>query len=402
MGKNHHNSLLQQIGLPKIPVSSIKALLKDEVGFIYTSVGGLGSSVLGAVFWLVIASLLSVDNYGLLNYYIALATIFSGIGIVGLNMTVTTYLAKGEKHVLYEANSLIFILGIVITAVLSLFEWSAGLLSIALTFFAMTTAELLGRKAYKEYAFATVGQRIAQICLSLLLYYQIGVLGIIAGYLIGSLIFSYRYLFSLRKLTLNFSTIKARRNFAVHSYGYNLVGISLSNYLDKIFVGALFGYYLLGLYQISFQFFMFLGLIPTSLQQYLLPEEASGTNRRQLKMVGIFLAIGAAVSLFILGPTLISRFFPAFSEAIVMVSIMSLTVIPSTVIAIFTATYLAHEKSKVVFISAATYIIALIITLTILGSVMGAIGLAISVVMAKTIQALYLVTQRKSKPSATH
>jgi O-antigen/teichoic acid export membrane protein len=51
------------------------------------------------------ASILEVKNYGLVNYYIALASIFAGLGTMRLNTTVTTYLAKGERNLLYEANS---------------------------------------------------------------------------------------------------------------------------------------------------------------------------------------------------------------------------------------------------------------------------------------------------------
>jgi len=43
------------------------------------------------------------------------------------------------------------------------------------------------------------------------------------------------------------------------------------NYIDKVIKGTLFGYYALGLYQLGFQFFMFIRTLPVSLYQYLLP-----------------------------------------------------------------------------------------------------------------------------------
>ena len=57
------------------------------------------------IFLVHMASILEVKNYGLVNYYIALASIFAGLGTMRLNTTVTTYLAKGERNLLYEANS---------------------------------------------------------------------------------------------------------------------------------------------------------------------------------------------------------------------------------------------------------------------------------------------------------
>jgi O-antigen/teichoic acid export membrane protein len=390
-----HNILKLIIG--KIP--ALRKLLKDEVGLIYTTIGGLGANVLGAALWLILASILTVDNYGLANYYIALATLVSGIGIIGLNTTVTTFLAKGDEKILFEGNSLALISGIIVSIILSLFEWTAGLLSITTVFFTMTLAETLGKKTYKEYAFIQIGQKIAQLGLSLLLYFQLGIAGVILGYVIGSLIFSYKYLFTLRKFTTNLSSIKTKRNFALHTYGYSLVGLTLSNNIDKILVGPLFGYYTLGLYQLAFQFLMFLGLIPTSLQQYLLPEEASGKNKKQLKIAGFLLSIAACIAIFFLSAYLIPKFFPNFTNATLLVSIMSIAIIPSTAAAILTATLLANEKSKTVFTAGLIYIIALISFLISLGYIMGVLGLAVAIIAAKTLQATYLVFKRNTTPT---
>lgn len=375
-----------------------KRLLKEDVGLVYTTLGGVSSSVLAAFFWFILASLLTVDNYGLANYYIAIATIFAGVGTMGLNMTVTTYLAKGEKQILYEAQSLTLISGVVSALVLSVFQWASGILSAATIFFTMGIAEILGKKTYKEYAFVSIGQRIAQITLGLFLYFQIGVMGIIIGYFLGSLLFSYKYLKSIKNFSLKINSLKEKRNFTLHSYGYNLIGQTLSNYLDKVLIGAVFGYFALGLYQLGFQFFMFLSLIPTSLQQYLLPEESSGNSKREIKTIGVLLSAAAALALFALCPYLITHFFPTFIDAIPLVSLMSLAVIPSSIAAILTASFLGNGKSKQVFTAGVIYLASLITCLTIMGLIIGVLGLAIAVITAKTIQATYMVTQR-NKPS---
>jgi O-antigen/teichoic acid export membrane protein len=397
MSENQNQGILQSVTnlFSKVRLSSLKRLVKDEVGLVYTTLGGFGSSALGALFWLILASLLTVDNYGLANYYISLSAIFSGLSIIGLNMTVTTFLAKGEKNILYEANSLALISGLLVGCVLSVFEWAAGLLSIATVFFTMALAEALGKKNYKEYAIVQVGQKLLQLVLSILLYYQLGIIGIILGYFVGYIVFSYKYFFSLRKFTVNFSIIKEKRNFTIHSCGYNLIGGSLSNYLDKIIIGPLFGYYMLGLYQLGFQFFMFLSLIPMSLQQYLLPEESSGNDKKSIKTLSVVVSALASVAVFAASPFLINSFFPNFTDAILLVGLMSLAVIPATVSSILTASLLGNEKSKTVFISGVLYVVSLVSALVILGSVMGVTGLAVAVIIAKSIQAGYLVIKRK-------
>ena len=363
--------------------------IKENIGLAYTTLGGLCSALLGALFWFIMASILDVNNYGLLNYYIALASIFAALGTMGLDTTITTYLARGEEKILYEANFLTFISGLLLALILSIFHWSSGLLSAAMIFFTMTLAEMLGRRMYRGYALLRSGQRLAQITLSTLLYFQIGVLGVIFGYFFGSLALSYRYFRSLTKFSLKINNLKEKRNFALHSYGLNLIG-SLSNYLDKIVIGTFFGYRTLGLYQLGFQFFMLLNIIPGSLYQYLLPEESSGKSKTKVKMLGLTLAVVASLLLYILTPYLIEKLFPTFIDSIQIVQIMSLAVIPSTVVAILTATLIGKEKSKNAFISGLVYLASLIIGLIAMGQVVGNLGLALTLVIAHAIQAIYL------------
>ena len=375
--------------------AKLMGFMKDNVGLVYTTLGGFGASVLGAIFWLLLASLLNVGDYGLANYYLAIGNVAAGFGIIGLNLTIMTYLAKGEKNLLYEANSLTFISGVVTALVLSIFSVFAAIIAASTIFFNMALSELLGTKKYRQYAFLSIGQQITQITLSLLLYYPFGINGILLGYFLGALVFSYKYLNSIRKnFTLKFNSLKEKRNFALHSYGYNLIGKRLANYFDKVIIGALFGFYALGLYQLGFQFYMFLTLIPTSLSQYLLPEESSGTNKKTIKTIGLILSIAVALTAYIATPYLIRNLFPTFIESIQLVQIMSIAIIPSTIVAILTSTYLGNEKSKTVFIAGLIYLASLIIGLIALEKIMGVLGFAVAIIIAQTIQALYMLTKK--------
>jgi len=253
----------------------------------------------------------------------------------------------------------------------------------------MTLAELLGRKMYRKYALTSIGQRTAQISLSILLCFWFGIIGIILGYFLGSLIFSYRYLKSTVKFTLKINTLKEKQKFTLHSYGFNLVG-SLSAYLDKIIIGTIYGYYALGLYQLGYQFFMFLSIIPTSLYQYLLPEESSGQSKKEIKIIGIICSIAVAVIIFMISPCIIENFFPTFMESTLIVKVMSLAVIPSTITAELNASLLGKGKSRKVFVAGLAYLASLITGLTIFGRTIGALGLAITLVTAQAMQAICL------------
>jgi len=377
-------------------IKKIKGLLKTETGLVYITLGNVGASVLGGLLWFILAGLLSVDNYGVVNYYIALASIFFAVGLVGLDATMISFLAKGNKEIHYQATSLTFISALIIGSILAIYELSLGLLAATMVLFMMTLAEKLGRKMYKQYAMMLIGQRIAQMVLSIALYFPFGILGILIGYLIGYLIFSFKYILrAIPKFTLQFSEVKQKRNFALHSYSTNLVR-NFTMYLDKLLIVPLFGYYLLGLYQLAFQFFMFLSIIPLSLYSYLLPEESSGQNRRTIKILGLLLSVAAAVAAFVTFPYIIERFFTNFVDSIPIVRIMSLALIPATVVSILNATLLGQGRSRTVFTAGIAYIISLIIGLIILGQILGSIGLAITLLTAQTIQATYLIIKRKN------
>ena len=372
----------------------LRGVIKSEIGLVYTTLGNMGSSFLGGLFWLVLASLLEVESYGLVNYYIALGSIFAAVALTGLDATVITYMAKGDEHINYQANSLVLISGLSVGLVLSFFQMGSGLLAVAMVFFMMALAEALGRKRYREYAFLSVGQRLAQISLSLLLYFQFGIMGIVAGYFLGNLVFSYRYFRSISNFTLKIDSVKEKRNFALHSYGFNLIR-NFTNYLDKIIIGPLFGYFVLGLYQLGFQFFMFLSIIPLSLYYYLLPEESSGNNKAKIKQIGFGLAVVAAVLAFFTLPYFIEILFPSFVGAILVVRIMSLAIIPSTIVAVMNASLLGRGESRVVLIAGLIYLSSLIVGVIALGGALGALGLALTLVVAQSIQAIVLLVRRK-------
>lgn len=363
--------------------------IKREKGLAYTTIGNMSSALLGALFWFILASILAVSEYGEVNYYIALASIPAAIGILGLNTTVTTYLAKGEEEIVYEADSITLISSLILATIMVPFQWNLSLILIAMIFYGMAIAEILGRRLYSEYAFVSISSRLVQIALSIALYFKFGLTGILMGYFLGPLLLSYRYLGKLRKFTLKINSLKEKKNFTIHSYGLNLIG-SFSVFLDKIIVGTLFGFYALGLYQLGYQFLMFLGLIPGSLYMYLLPEESSGEDRREVKLLGLAFSVIIAVLTFLFSPWIIKTFFPNFTEAIQVVQAMCLAVIPTTIVSLSNARLFGRERSKYTFLGGLIYLIFLITGLVLLGSVMNILGLAFSVILARTAQAIYL------------
>ena len=223
----------------------------------------------------------------------------------------------------------------------------------------------------------------------ILLYLKLGLIGIIVGYFAGYLCLSYRFFKSLSQFTRSVRSLRGKFGFILHSYGLNVV-TNLTTFLDKVIVGSVYGFYMLGLYQLGYQFLMFLSTIPVSLFAYLLPEESSGERRREAKMLGFTLALAAAVVTYVIAPWIIVNFFPNFTEAIGVVRIMCIAVVPAAVVNILNAMFFGRERSAVAFTGGILYLASLVTCLLLLGRVFGIVGLASSVIISQTAQALYL------------
>jgi O-antigen/teichoic acid export membrane protein len=263
-------------------------------------------------------------------------------------------------------------------------------------FYGMALAEIIGKKLYDEYTFVSLTNKLIQIVLSILLYFKYGLIGILIGYFLGYFLLSYRYLKSLSKFTLKINNLRNKLKFILHSYGLNLIG-NLSSFLDKIIIGTIFGFYVLGLYQLGYQFLVFLMTVSGSFYTYLLPEEASGENKKEVKLIGLILSIVIAIIIFLFSPLIIKIFFPNFINAIQIVQIMSLSVIPATITSISNARLFGKEKSKYTLIGGIIYLVSLIIGIVFFGKILGIIGLAFSIIFAQMFQAIYL--WRKAKIS---
>jgi O-antigen/teichoic acid export membrane protein len=349
--------------------------------------GNLIASVIGGLFWLGLASIVTATSYGEMNYYISAATLASGLSIAGLNFTTTTYLAKGFEKIVGQANVVVLILGSISAIILAIIinHIPAALLVLALSSFLMTGAEFLGRKSYKAFSILIISNRSAQVIVSLGLYYLFGIDGVILGYALTSLVFSYPFFRSIRSASFSFEEIKRRMRFSLHSYS-EPVSLTIATNADKLLIAPIFGFEILGLYHLGFQFLMFLSVIPASLNQYLLPQEASGIERKGIRTFGLVLSIVLAVILFFTLPLIIEQFFPKYTEGTSLAQLLILGVIPITMNSLMNTRLLGKEKSKIVVIGSAVYISSLLFLLYVLGDHFGLVGLGMAVIISSLFQ----------------
>jgi len=253
----------------------------------------------------------------------------------------------------------------------------------------MSQAEYLGKKQYKNFAYVVISQRILGVGLSLTLYFVMGVNGILLGYAISSLIFSYNFFRSFRGFKFQFTQLKKKFSFIVHSYSLN-ISTRVANNIDKLFIAPIFGFALLGLYQVGFQFMLFLSIIPLSFFQYLLPQEASSEQQKGSAKKGMIIAAILSVSFFLAIPEIVPAFFPNFLDSVEAAQIMVIGIVPRTASAIMQSRLFGKEKSKTIFISSGIRISSLLILIVLLGEIFGLIGLAFAVLISLILEFLSL------------
>ena len=381
-------------------INKLIQLIAPSRDLLFVTAGNTTSSLIGALFWVFIASLLSVHDYGLVNYYLSLSLLLSVVSLLGLNTTVITFLAKGNEKLKFQANQLVLISNCIAVILLLIFikSLAAGILLLAISFYTMSWAEILGRKENRKYAIVVMSQRFLQVILSLLLYYFIGLNGLIIGYALSALLLSYTFFKSFKhtKLQLQFNELAQRSSFIIDNY-FLAISNTIILYIDKLLIAPLFGFEVLGLYQICFQFLLFLSIIPLSLFHFLLPRESAQLHVKKFAVIGLFAAMISYVAFVIAIPAIIGLYFPHFKQSILASQIMTFSIIPMTFSSILISNLFGREKSRPVLVTTAIYISVLLLLTIELGHTLGLIGLALSVVISSTVQSVSLFAMSRGK-----
>lgn len=87
--------------------------------------------------------------------------------------------------------------------------------------------------------------------------------------------------------------------------------------------------------------------------------------------------------------------FPQFVEAITIIQIIIVIVIPKTISQNLISKFLGFEKSRFVIIGSVIFLAVQIPSIFLLSETLGIIGIAISLVLAETIQAVFYIISNK-------
>ena len=356
------------------------------------SIGTLVTNGIGGIFWLYMASLLGTKGYGEISYLISIGIMAGTISLAGMSNLLIIYGAKNIK-----IQSTVFLIGLISSGIVASIVFfvvdnniTISLYIIGYVIFTLVTAELIGKKLFSKYSKIIIIQKIMLVIFSIVLYHLIGLQGIMLGITISFLFFIAMMYQTFKQVKIDFPILKKKYKFSINSF---LLDISnaFNGSLDKIIIAPILGFALLGNYQLGLQFIGLLYLIPGMLFSYALSHDASGNSTKLVKKMIVGISIIFAILSIILSPIFLPIVFPQFTEAIVVIQIMSVSIVPSAIASTYISKYLGSEKSKIVIIGSGLYLLTQIISIIVLGNMYGLNGVALSVVISSLVHVMYFI-----------
>ena len=364
-------------------------------------IGSLGSAnifgtAISGFFWFFLAKELGVQDYGEIQYYLAIVGVTYLISSLGTPNVITVYVAKNIK--IHSTLILISLTGgfIAFTTLFAIFERiDLGLLVLAFIIYDLTINYFLGKKLYARYSKYFILQKCLMVVFGIGFYYLVGFNGIIFGIAISYVIFIITFFQIFRESKINLSILRSRIGFVGNNYFERGVG-GLRGEADKLIIAPLLGFEILGNYALGMQFYAILMAFSSIILKYLIPQEASNVSNKKLKKLTIIISIGISILGIILSPIIIETFFPEYNETAITVQILSLSVTPATLGYILISEFLGLEKGRYVLIGRIIAVLTLITGMVILPNYFGIIGAASAFVISSCAQTTFFVIAKIS------
>lgn len=360
--------------------------LKDISTIGVASIAGSG---IAAIFWIYLAALMGAENYGELAFYISIASVATSISFIGGPAAITVLVAKKikiESTIYFLSITASIISGIVLYIAFTNIGLSIYVLGAVI--YNLSVSELLGRKRYREYSIYFTLQKILFVILALVLYYVIGPEGVLIGIGLSFMPFLIQIYSGFRNHSISFQLLKTKWKFVTNNFFIDL-SVVLNNQVDRLIIGPMFGFVILGNYYLAIQVLMVLTLVPEIVRKYTIPEDSSGVNTTKIKIITVgFSFVLAAIGILVV-PQVLPIFFSEYNESVELIPLISLTIIPATISGLYNSKFLAHEKSNYVVIINIVSTIVLISGVFILGQFLGVIGLAYSFLLSNIVKAVF-------------
>ena len=369
--------------------SNIRNKLFGHTGLVIIGSADIIGNAISATFWLIVASLLSVKEYGEISYFVAIASL--GICcVVGSPQALTVYSTRHQKII-----PTLLLLTLIFTVIASLIAFLIvqrfEIITLIFSFIVLDVSLtlLLGKKLYSKYSKFLLTQKILQFAIGIGLSFSLGVNGVLIGITLANFSLIPIFYKELRRFKIDFSLLKPKKEFIINNSAVYIISVFRRD-IDKIIVAPILGFTVLGNFALTLQFFTIMMILSSISYKYLLPKDVSGEKNAQLKKILIMVSILIALMGFFFSPYFIENFFAKFSESIIPLQIASFSVIPSTISVILFAKILALEKSRFLIIANSVQLCVILIGTIFLGILYGIIGVTIAFVLGNTIHAITL------------
>jgi O-antigen/teichoic acid export membrane protein len=319
----------------------------------------------------------------------------AAFAMVGSSNTIIVYAAK-KIPIQPAIYFIVLILGAIASIVVVLLTNSieTGIFTIGFIIFNLAISDLLGKKHYKTYSKIFVIQKILFASLALGLYFIMGFSGIVLGYALSFLVFTFIIVKEFKNVPLDFSLIKKKFGFMINNYALSIERI-FSGQIDKIIIAPMFGFAILGNFSLGIQVLAIMSLLPTIVYQYTVSQDATGNRSTIIKKLSIILSIILAICGVMLSPFIVPILFPEFTDAVGIIQIISFVVIPYSVNMTYISKFLGQERGKIILIGQAVSLGIYITGLLTLGSIIGINGVALSLLFSAIGQMIfYICTDR--------
>lgn len=351
----------------------------------------IASSAIGYGFWFYIALTVSVEEYGQVNYFVALGGMVSGLCMIGSYNSIVVLLAKGIK-VHTSLISLSLILGICSAIVFSIITNSIelGFLIIGYIVMNLSISEITGRKQFQNYFKYTILFKISFVILAIILFQIMGFKGIILGIAASSLIFFFHIGKIIFTEKIDFKILWYEKKFIVTNFITSSFD-AVSGNLDKIIIIPILGFISLGNYQFGLQIAGLLMLLPTIAFKYTLPTDSQGLSSKKIKQTIIGIVILFTIIFIIIVPTAIQAIIPKYVQATLVIQIAALSAIPSTINYMILSHYLGKQKNNITLTHSIIYATTLITFIVVLGNLFLDVGLATAFTLSHCSVSVYYI-----------
>ncbi len=376
---------------------NLKNIFSRFKGLFSIGISDILGAAISSALWLYFAAILDVEAYGEIFYIFAIGNMATSISLLGSRHTLMVFVPKNIK---FESSIflLVLIFGSIVTLITFIFysDYALSFYILGAVIFGLSGAEILARKLYTNYFKFLIIQKSLMVALSLILYYFIGINGIILGVGLSFLPYLVIVIREFQITKIDFSLLKPRLGFMMNSYGVNILSTS-SKQIDLLIIAPLLGFTLLGNYQLGIQFIGIFQLIPLIVMKFTLPHDASGNSNSNLKITTVLVSIGFTILIILFTPIIIPIFFEKFIYAIVLIQILSLSLIPVSLNTAYISKFLGNEKYKIITIGTILLISVHISGIFILSEIYGIIGVALSYVLSMSSQTIFYFIMDKRK-----